>query len=318
MLTRALNLYTRFYALWVVLFGLAAWFAPAPFLVIKPFMTWFFALTMFGIGITLEPADFRRIARQPLVVLIGCTAQFTLMPLGAFALSALLGLPPEVAVGLILTGSAPGAMASNVMCYIAKADTAYSVSLTTVSTLLAPILTPSLTLLLAGTRLNVSFWAMFADVCYMVVLPLLAGFAVRALLRKRIEPVMAVFPCLSSTFIAVICAVVIAANRDYLPQVTAMTLLACITLNFYGLTAGYGVATLFRMEVPRRRTLSIEIGMQNAGLGVVLALQHIGERAAVPAAIFVFVCILTASALPMLWQRQAASAAAGESASPSA
>lgn len=305
MLTNALNLYTRFYALWVILFGLAAYAAPAPFVSVKPYMSWFFGLTMFGIGVTLKPADFKRIARQPLIVLIGCTAQFTLMPIGAFLLSAALGLPDEVAVGLILTGSAPGAMASNVMSYIAKADVAYSVSLTTVSTLLAPVLTPGLTLLLAGTRLDVSFWAMFSQVCWMVAVPLLCGFAVRALLNRRIEPMLAVFPSISATFIAVICAVVIAANRDFLPLVTGATLVACLVLNLYGMASGYGVAAAFGMETPRRRTLSIEIGMQNAGLGVVLAMEHIGDQAAVPAAIFVFVCIITASLLPAIWARTA-------------
>lgn len=304
MMSKALVTYTRFYALWVVLLGLLAYGLPAPFLFVKPYMTWFFGLTMFGIGVTLEPADFKRIAQQPVLVLIGCTAQFTLMPLGAFALSHLLGLPPEVAVGLILTGSAPGAMASNVMSYIAKGDVAYSISLTTVSTLLAPLMTPGLTLLLAGNRLDVAFWPLFLQVCWMVVVPLLAGFAVRARFREGIEPVLDLFPAISATFIAIICAVVIAANRNYLPQVSALTLVACITLNLYGLAAGYGVARAFKMNPARRRTLSIEIGMQNAGLGVVLALDHLGERAAIPAAIFVFVCILTASALPILWGRR--------------
>ena len=305
MLVKAFTFYTRFYALWVVLFGLLAYFAPAPFLVARGYMTWFFALTMFGIGVALEMHDFKRILQHPSIVVIGCVAQFTIMPLGAYVLSVALQLPPEIAVGLILTGSAPGAMASNVMSYIAKADTAYSVSLTTVSTLLAPVLTPGLTLLLAGTRLDVSFWAMFLDLCYMVVLPLLAGFAVRALFRKRLQPILVVFPAISATFIVFICAVVIASNRNYLPQVTGVTLAACIILNLYGMAGGYGVASVFRMETRRRRTLAIEIGMQNAGLGVVLALEHLGERAAIPAAIFVFVCILTASALPILWQRGA-------------
>ena len=165
-------------------------------------------------------------------------------------------------------------------------------------------MTPGLTLLLAGTRLDVSFWAMFNQVCWMVVVPLGAGFLVRAWFRKRVEPVLAVFPALSATFIAVICAVVIAANRGYLPQVTGATLAACVLLNLYGMASGYGVGKVFRFAIPRRRTLAIEIGMQNAGLGVVLALAHIGERAAIPAAIFVFVCILTASALPLVWGRQ--------------
>lgn len=303
MLTQILTIYTRFYALWVILFGLWAYFQPAPFLAIKGYMTWFFALTMFGIGVTLEPKDFKRIVQHPTIIAIGCVAQFTLMPLGAYVFSRAFQLPDEVAVGLILTGCAPGAMASNVMCYIAKADTAYSISLTTVSTLLAAVLTPGLTLLLAGQRLDVSFQAMFMSVFTTVVLPLLAGFAVHTVLRKHIKPFLTIFPAISTTFIAVICAVVIAANHGYMSQVTGMLLVVCIVLNLYGLCSGYGVAKLFKMEVPQRRTLSIEIGMQNAGLGVVLALEHIGERAAIPAVIFVFVCILTASALPIIWQR---------------
>ena len=303
MLTRALTLYTRYYAIWVILFGLCAWWQPAPFVAIKGHMQWFFALTMFGIGVTLEPQDFKRIAQHPTIIAIGCAAQFSLMPLGAFFFSKAFQLPDEVAVGLILTGCAPGAMASNVMCYIAKADTAYSVSLTTVSTLLAPLLTPGLTLFLAGHALDVSFITMFKSVFLTVVLPLLAGFVVHALFQKQVKPILTVFPAISTTFIAVICAVVIAANHSYLPKITGMLLLVCILLNLYGLLSGYGVGKLFKMEVQRRRTLSIEIGMQNAGLGVVLALQHIGERAAIPAVIFVFVCILTASALSILWQR---------------
>jgi bile acid:Na+ symporter, BASS family len=303
MLTRILTQYTRFYALWVVLFGLAAFLLPEPFIYVKGGMKWFFALTMFGIGVALEWQDFKRIFQHPSVILIGSATQFTLMPFGAYVFSTVLGLPPEIAVGLILTGSAPGAMASNVMCYIAKADTAYSVSLTTVSTLLAPVLTPLLTLFLAGARLDVAFSTLFLSVCTTVVLPLLAGFLVRALFRHHIQPVLVLFPALSSTFIAVICAVVIASNRDYLPQITGTILFACVALNLYGLLGGYGVASLFRLDVPRRRTLSIEIGMQNAGLGVVLALEHLDERAAIPAAIFVFVCIFTASMLPMLWRR---------------
>lgn len=306
MLNRILNGYTRTYALWVVLFGILAYLVPAPFLFLKTGMSWFFALTMFGIGVTLTVEDFRRIARQPYIVLLGCAAQFTIMPLGAFLMTKALDLPPEIAVGLILTGSAPGAMASNVMCYIARADVAYSVSLTTVSTLLAPLFTPGLTLVLASATMEVPFWGLFTNVMWTVVLPLLAGFGVRAYLHQRIEPALAFFPALSSTFIIFICAVVIASNRDYLGQLGTLpvVLFACLALNLYGMSMGYGVGKLFRMDVARRRTLTIEIGMQNAGLGTVLALQHFGEKAALPAAVFVFVCIITASALPAYWQRR--------------
>jgi len=262
---------------------------------------------MFGIGAVLRMEDFRQIARSPTIVLIGSAAQFTIMPLGAFVVARVFRLPDELAVGLILAGSAPGAMSSNVMSYIAKADTAYSVSLTTVSTLLCPILTPGLTFLLAqGAELEVPFWGMLLDVLYMVVLPLFIGFGVRHFLGRRIERILPVFPALSATFIVFICSLVIAINRERLHDTTVMVVIAVLLLNLYGMATGYGVGAVFRMGVRRRRTLAIEIGMQNAGLGTVLALEHFGPGATIPTAIFVFVCILTASALASLWQRRGA------------
>ena len=259
---------------------------------------------MFGIGAVLSPKDFKRILEKPIIVLIGCCAQFSIMPLGAFLLAKLFGLPPEIAVGLILTGSAPGAMASNVMSYIAKADTAYSVSLTTVSTLLCPLLTPGLTFLLAGSVLAVKFWAMVLSVLKMVIVPLLVGFGVRHYLREKIEKVLAIFPAISVTFIIFICSLVIALNKNYLAEVTGPILAAGVILNIYGMSGGYGVGAAFRMAKRRRRTLAIEIGMQNAGLGTVLALKHFGEKTAIPAAIFVFICIITASVMAEVWQKR--------------
>lgn len=304
MFNKILAFYTKYFALWVLVFGALAYLLPGPFVFLGGGMKWFFALTMFGIGAVLKPEDFRRIAEKPWIVLIGSVGQFTIMPLGAFVLAKAFRLPPEIAVGLILTGSAPGAMASNVMSYIAKADTAYSVSLTTVSTLLCPVLTPGLTKLLAGTILPVSFWAMFWSIIWTVVLPLLAGFGLRLLLRRRIEKIVGIFPAISVTFIIFICSVVIAKNQNYLKQLTMLILLVAVVLNIYGMSMGYGLGSLFRMNRARRRTLGIEIGMQNAGLGTVLALEHIGEKAALPAVIFVFICIITASILSEFWQRK--------------
>jgi len=252
----------------------------------------------------LQIEDFKRIAQKPFIVLIGSAAQFSIMPLGAFTLAKLFGLPSEIAVGLILTGSAPGAMASNVISYIAKADTAYSVSLTTVSTLLCPLLTPGLTFILARSRLEVPFWEMVFSVVKMVIVPLFAGFGVRHYFKEKIEKVLPIFPAISVTFIIFICSLVIALNKDRLAQVTGLVLATAVILNIYGMLSGYGVGSAFRMEVRRRRTLAIEIGMQNAGLGTVLALKHFGEKAAIPAAIFVFVCIITASVMAELWQKR--------------
>jgi len=305
MLGKILSFYTKYFAVWVIIFGVVAYQVPKPFVALKNYMDWFFALTMFGIGAVLQIEDFKRIAQKPIIILIGCCSQFSIMPLGAFLLAKLFDLPPEIAVGLILTGSAPGAMASNVMSYIAKADTAYSVSLTTVSTLLAPLLTPGLTFVLARSRLEVPFWEMVGSVMKMVIVPLFIGFGVRHYLKEKIEKISAIFPAISVTFIIFICSLVIALNKDYLAKVTAVILAVGVLLNIYGMLAGYGVGSAFRMEVRRRRTLSIEIGMQNAGLGTVLALKHFGERAAIPAAIFVFICIITASIMAEVWQRRA-------------
>lgn len=326
MVMRFLRFYTRNLVVWVVLFGMAAYFWPDPFQFLSQGMKWFFALTMFGIGVVLKPQDFRVFGQKPWLVIIGCCAQYSIMPFGAFLLSKVFQLPPEYAVGLILTGAAPGAMTSNVMSYLAKADAAYSVSLTTASTLICPIMTPGLTYLLAGTAMDVPFADMFIDLMLTVVAPLLAGFALRYAARDRIDVIIDVFPAISATFIVFICCVVIAINRASLPSLAAtfsdlngepalqavlvlpiivITLLcADILLNFYGMAAGYGVGALFRMPVDRRRTLAIEIGMQNAGLGVVLAKQHFGAKATLPAVFFVFLCIITGSLLATYWQRK--------------
>ncbi len=306
MLKKILSFYTKYFAVWVVAFGIVAYLCPGPFVALKGYMDWFFALTMFGIGAVLHIEDFKRIVQKPMIVLIGSTAQFSIMPLGAFLLAKLLNLPPEIAVGLILTGSAPGAMASNVMSYIAKADTAYSVSLTAVSTLLCPLLTPGLTFLLAGSMLEIPFWNMVIHVTLTVIVPLFVGFGVSHCLKDKIEKILPVFPAISVTFIIFICSLVIALNKDYLAEVTGIILAAGVVLNVYGMLAGYGVGSAFRMNLHRRRTLAIEIGMQNAGLGTVLALKHLGEKAAMPAAIFVFVCIITASLMAAVWQRRPA------------
>jgi BASS family bile acid:Na+ symporter len=303
MFEKTLSFYTKYFAVWVVILGIFAYLVPSPFVALEPGMNWFFALTMFGIGAVLKIEDFQRIASKPIIVLTGSVAQFTIMPFGAFTIAKIFNLPAEVAVGLILTGSAPGAMASNVMSYIAKADTAYSVSLTTVSTLLCPVLTPGLTFILAQSRLEVPFWNMVFSVIKIVIVPLFIGFGVRHYFKGKIEKVLAVFPAISVTFIIFICSLVIALNKARLGQVTWLILLAAIVLNVYGMLAGYSVGKAFRMELARRRTLSIEIGMQNAGLGTVLALKHFGEEAALPAAAFVFICIITASVMTELWRR---------------
>jgi BASS family bile acid:Na+ symporter len=306
MFERALSFFTRWFAVWVILGGVAAYLWPAPLLKLdKSAVNGLFALTMFGIGAVLRTEDFRRIVQRPMIVVVGTVTQYTLMPLTAFVIANVLDLDPQLAVGLILTASAPGAMSSSVVSYVAKADLAYSVSLTTVSTLLAPVATPGLTYLLAGSMLDVPVQKMLVDVLLLVILPLFVGFGVRYIFARKVERIAAVFPAISVTFIVLICSRTIAANKATLLGMTGMLLAVGVLMNVIGLAGGYLIAWVFRMDVPQRRSLAIEGGMQNAGLGAVLAAEHFTDKAAMPAAAFVFICIVTASLLAAWWQRTA-------------
>jgi BASS family bile acid:Na+ symporter len=306
MYRKIIRSYTRLFGLWIVLFGVLAYCCPNAFLPLKNFNLYFFALTMFGIGAVLTPKDFLPVVRQPWLILLGTTAQYTIMPFSAYFLARLFHLSDELTAGLVLAGCAPGAMSSNVICYIAGADTAYSVALTSVSTLLCPLLTAGLTKLLVGTRLDVSFWAMFFELIKIVIIPLAAGFTFRHFFGRLTEKIKDVFPAVSVTFIIFICAIVVAANHDRLAEMTSLILLVVVILNVGGLLGGYALGTLFKLKIPQRRTLSIEIGMQNAGLGSVLAINTFGPRAAVPTAVFVYVCIFTAAILCEFWKRSKA------------
>lgn len=304
MLNTCLRIYNRLFVVWVILGGIVAFFFPKLFLSLKQYMELFFGLTMFGIGMVLNVEDFENIFKHFWIVLIGVCAQFTIMPGLSFLVGKMFHLSKEFSLGLILTGSAPGAMASNVLSYLAGADVAYSVSLTTVSTLLSPILTPLLTLTLARTFFEIPFWNMFFSVIKMVVVPLFIGFTLKKLFAKKIEPIIKIFPAISTTFIVFICALVIALNKTYILKMNYLTLAAVLLLNAGGLSLGYLIGHLSRFDLLKKRALSIEIGMQNAGLGSVLALKHFNEQVALPAVIFVFICIFTAAFLVQLWAQK--------------
>lgn len=301
MLNKTLTIYNNLFAVWVILGGLFAYFWPHLLLPLKKYLDLFFALTMFGVGMVLDPRAFVEIIKNFKVVLIGVVSQFTIMPGLAFLITILFAFNQDFSLGLILAGSAPGAMASNVLSYLAGADVAYSVSLTTASTLLAPIVTPLLTLLLTHTMLAIPFWKMFISLLFMVLVPLLVGIGVKQLFHEKVNSIIKVFPALSTTFIVFICALVIALNKTYLHNISMLIIIAAISLNLLGLILGYIIGHISKFSVLRKRALSIEIGMQNAGLGSVLALKHFNERAALPAVLFVFVCIFTASLLVPLW-----------------
>lgn len=281
--------------LWVVLFAFLALLYPPVFLIFKTTINWFFAGAMFGIGLVLKTEDYRNILKSPLAVLFGTLCQFSIMPLLSLGIGLALKLPNPVILGLVITGSAPGAMTSNVISYLSRADVAYSVSLTTVSTFLAPVLTPLLTLWLVGTRIPVDFLAMFNTIVITVVLPLLAGFGVRKLFPRFIEKVEDLPPLISVLSIVMITSYVVAANVNDLKMATLIIVTAVFLINLFGMLLGYFAGYIPRFDFKRKKTLAIEIGMQNAGLGVVLAIKHFDETVAMPAAFYTIWCIISAS-----------------------
>ncbi|HOO70341.1 MAG TPA: bile acid:sodium symporter family protein [Spirochaetota bacterium] len=288
-------------SLWVIICAVIAYLHPGIFIIFKEYINLFFAITMFGIGLVITDDDYRNIINSPREILFGNLCQFTIMPLLGLVTAWIFSLPKEITVGLVLTGAAPGAMTSNVISYLSDGDVAYSVSLTAVATLLSPLLTPMITLLLAGTMIHIPFFSMFLTIIYTVVLPLLLGFVVRKFFTETIEKFDFFPPALSVTAIVVITSYVVAANRDNLGKATMIIFAAVVFHNIMGMLLGYASGSAAKYSFKRKKTLSIEIGMQNAGLGVILALKHFSQDVAIPAAIFTIWCIISASFLVNFW-----------------
>jgi BASS family bile acid:Na+ symporter len=306
MVRKALDAFARLLALWVVLAAAAAFMAPQLFVPLAPYIDWLFGFTMFGIGCLLSERDFIPILRKPRLVFLGTAAQFVIMPVLAVAVIQVFGLPPALAVGLILAAVVPDAMAAGVMSYLAEADVALSVALTTATTILSPVLTPALTYLLGRQYIPIELWPMVQSIFLMVIAPLFLGLVVQHRFHSFITVVRPVFPALSTLFIAFICGLVVALNRNDLGKATLLVLGAVISLNLLGLLFGYLAGTGFRFNLAQRRTLAINVGMQNAGMGAVLAIKHISSDAAIPNALFATWCILSAAVLAGIWNRRAA------------
>lgn len=287
---RALAALSRFvgntFALWVLLFAALAFFLPGWFLPATAWIVPLLGLIMFGMGLTLKAADFAEVARRPLWVALGVGAQFLIMPGLAWLLCQLLSLPPEVAVGVILVGCCPGGTASNVITWFSRGDVALSVAITAVTTLLAPVVTPALIWLLASAWLPVNFGALFISIIQIVLLPIALGLIARRLLGNRVHHAIDVLPLVSVVSIVIIVAAVVAASQAKIAESGLLIMAVVVLHNGLGLGFGYFVARVFGLPLAQRKTLSIEVGMQNSGLGAALASAHFSPLAAVPSALF--------------------------------
>ncbi|RSL33916.1 bile acid:sodium symporter family protein [Salibacterium salarium] len=277
---------SKYFALIVILVSVAAYFTPNAFVWLGSYVTILLGIIMFGMGMTMKLSDFRIVVKQPTPVIIGLLAQFLIMPLAAFAIATVMGLPPELAAGLVLVGACPGGTASNVMVYLSNGDVPVSVAMTSVSTMLAPLLTPLIVYLLANQWLPVGAGDMFLSIVQVIIIPIAFGLLAAKFLPGLTEKGQTVLPLVSITAIILIVAAVVAGNVENIATSGVAVFVAVVLHNGIGLALGYLAAKWTGLDETKRRAVSIETGMQNSGLGAALATAHFSPLAALPSAIF--------------------------------
>lgn len=292
---------TQLFPFWAIIISLLAWQYPELF---RSYETWIVPLlsvVMFGMGLTLHLSDFSYVLQMPRLIFAGIALQYTIMPLTAVVLSDLMELDPVLTAGMILVGTCPGGTASNVICYLARGNVALSITLTAVSTLLAVILTPALTAELVSKTIDVPVLDMLLSILYMVIIPVSAGVLLNHVAGKILKPVRLVFPLLSVIAIVFIIAIIVSLNAQQVHQIGATVLIAVMLHNSAGLFLGYFTSRLLGYSPTECRTLAIEVGMQNSGLAVALAIKYFTATAALPGAIFSIWHNLSGSILAGFW-----------------
>ncbi|PTW63404.1 BASS family bile acid:Na+ symporter [Breoghania corrubedonensis] len=276
----------RTFALWTILFALLGFFLPDLFKLLVPWIVPLLALIMFGMGLTLSGRDFAEVLRRPFEVGIGVVSQFLIMPLIAVALTSVIPMSPEVAAGVILVGCCPGGTSSNVMTYLSKGDLALSVACTSVTTVLAPFVTPFLVYTFASQYLPVDAGAMFLSIVKIVLAPLALGFILQKLAPRLVAAAVPALPLVSVAGIVLIVAAVVAVSKGKIVESGLMIFAVVVLHNGLGYMLGFFAARTFGLSLAKRKAIAIEVGMQNSGLGAALASAHFSPAAAVPSAIF--------------------------------
>jgi len=302
---RMLSVLTSAFPLWVLVASGLALLRPTLFTWFSgPLITIGLGVIMLSMGMTLGFEDFRRVGRERRRVLPGVLLQYTVMPALGWGLGYLFDLPTPFAVGLVLVSCCPGGTASNVISYLAKADVALPVTMTALSTVLAALMTPTLTALLAGSRIEVSATGLFLDTVQVVILPVMGGALLKWRFPRLIEPILPVAPLVAVVTITLIVASVIGAERDQLVEAGPRLLLAVFCLHAFGFLVGYAAGKGLLDHEIAARTVAIEVGMQNSGLGVVLARGNFANPAvAVPSAISTVFHSLIGSLVAAWWRR---------------
>lgn len=291
----------KYMAFIVLVFAGISVLRPSTFAFASSHVNTWLGIIMFGMGMTLKLEDFKLVLTRPKDVLCGTVAQFTVMPLVAFTVSKLLNLPTEMAVGLILVGCCPGGASSNVMSYMAKGDVALSVTLTSISTLLAPVLTPALTLMLGGSSIDVSLSSMFVSILQVVLVPIVLGLLCNKFLPRVVEEGTKLVPLLSTVCLVLIIGSIVGANIDSLLSSGLLILVAVMIHNSVGYLLGYLAAKTLGLEEAKRRTIAIEVGLQNGGLATSLAMTHFSPMTAIPGVVSSTYHAISGALLANLW-----------------
>jgi bile acid:Na+ symporter, BASS family len=300
---RLLSLLTNLFPVWVVLAGLLALYHPPLFTWFTgPWIVWGLAAIMLGMGVTLSMDDFRAVSRMPKVIGAGVLAQYSIMPLLGWALAHGLKLPPDFAAGLILVACCPGGTASNVVTFLAKGNVALSVLMTMCSTFGAVLMTPLLTKWLAGTFVPVDALGLFVSTVKVVLAPLALGLILNHYFPRAVRVMLPVAPLVSVVVIALICASIIGQSARQILDSGARMVAAVFLLHAGGFALGYAAARALGYDKLVRRTISIEVGMQNSGLGAVLARQHFSIAASAPCAISSVFHSVIGSLLAAYWR----------------
>ena len=296
---------TTLFPLWAILLSGVAFFFSETFSSLASWIIPLLAGVMFTMGLTLKAADFKRILQDPRPILVGVLLQFILMPLLAVVLAKMFGLSNQLTAGLVLVGCCAGGTASNVISYLARADLALSISMTVCSTLVGVVATPLLTGFYLSTTINVDTIGMLVSIIQIVLIPVLAGITLSHFFPELIRPLTPALPALSILIILTIIAIVVALNSYSLLEVGALTLVVAVVLhNLGGICGGFYLSRLMGFDTRQSHTIAIEVGMQNSGLGVALALEFFSATAALPGALFSVWHNISGSLLASQWSRK--------------
>ncbi|MCF6148830.1 MAG: bile acid:sodium symporter family protein [Candidatus Kuenenia sp.] len=294
----------RYFLVISLLLSAIALFYPPGFIWARDCIPYLLGIIMFGMGLTLTTRDFINVWKSKRAVFLGVAAQFFVMPLLAITLSLLLKLPESIFIGMVLLGACPGGTASNVITYLAKGNVALSVTMTLVSTMVSPIITPAIVYFSAGKWIEINFWMMVKSVFWIVVFPLADGLLVRHLLKSKVKYFVGIFPGISIIAISFVIAIIMGLNKSMIITFPHFVVLAVIFHNSLGLLIGFGIGKLFSCSARDCRTISIEVGMQNSGLGVSLATVFFSAQSALPSALFSLWHNISGITLAKYWSKK--------------